>query len=252
MARTRTPDLKSLLPCLALLLLFLNLVRPTLAAAGSQNPFGDDDDDAVVGGAASANPPSYECPRDNGKMYTSNGITFQLQCDKGTTANRLLSTTAQSRTGCADLCAQNLQCKSCDYRDSNKQCVLFSQYIPTVPANGVHTWFPVKDPSVQRQEQAQKPAPQQPPVQQPPVQQPPVQQPPVQQPPVQQPPVQQPPVQQPPAQQPIAAPPAPPSQQDTSSDPSVLTPSSSGSSTASLPASNPSAPQGLGKCPEGR
>lgn len=51
---------------------------------------------------------------------------------------------------CADACAANPLCQSCDYNVPSKNCVLFDTYIPTIPYEGVNTWFPTSkrpDPS---------------------------------------------------------------------------------------------------------
>ena len=70
------------------------------------------------------------------------GVTFELRCGHGTTATHLGTVPAPTLKDCADICADNPECQSCDWR--NGSCALKSQYIPTFP-HPVDTWFPIEE-----------------------------------------------------------------------------------------------------------
>lgn len=71
----------------------------------------------------------------------SGGVTFQLKCNHGTKAKPLGSTVAYTLKDCADQCAANPDCQSCDW-DAPSGCRLKAEYIPTFPLQGQLTWFP--------------------------------------------------------------------------------------------------------------
>lgn len=73
-------------------------------------------------------------------MASSGGVTFELKCGHGTSAQALGTETCPTLKGCADLCAANPKCQSADWSPS--QCNLKAEYIPTFPAPYM-TWFPV-------------------------------------------------------------------------------------------------------------
>jgi len=87
---------------------------------------------------------SYACPGDNGKRYTTGGITYELKCGQGTTANRIQNQPCFSQKQCADLCSADPRCQSCDWNENGNQCATFSEYIPTIDYAGINTWFPIE------------------------------------------------------------------------------------------------------------
>lgn len=122
-----------------------------VARAGKLNPFKDDPPDAENGGDSSGlnAPTTYSCPGDNAARYTTyspplilskrifaddirGGITFELKCGQGTTASRLRNEAdCPSLTACADSCAREPACQSCDWNSVSNNCALFKEYIPT-------------------------------------------------------------------------------------------------------------------------
>lgn len=60
------------------------------------------------------------------------GVTFELQCGQGTTAKRIRNEPdIPSQAACADSCAKEPACQSCDWNSATKNCALFSEYIKT-------------------------------------------------------------------------------------------------------------------------
>lgn len=101
-------------------------------------------------------PKIYACPKDDGVKHTSpNGVTFQLLCGRGTTANRIDDTKKFSQAACADFCSEHPGCQSADWNSDTKNCARFSEYIPTIPMAGVNTWFPLE----KRETPSEKPDP---------------------------------------------------------------------------------------------
>ncbi|KAF3049522.1 hypothetical protein E8E11_009055 [Didymella keratinophila] len=115
------------------------------AFGGSLNPFEDDPEPTPPPKPSPApGPKTYVCPQDHGATYYSGGVTFQLKCNQGTTAARLRDSQAESQTACADLCAKDPLCQSCDWSAATKNCGQFKEYIPTIEMTGVNTWFPTE------------------------------------------------------------------------------------------------------------
>jgi hypothetical protein len=48
-----------------------------------------------------------------------------------------------SQAACADNCAAEPRCQSCDWNSGSQTCNRFSEYIPTIPWANVNTWFPI-------------------------------------------------------------------------------------------------------------
>ncbi|KAF8439583.1 hypothetical protein BGX38DRAFT_1207628 [Terfezia claveryi] len=94
-------------------------------------------------------PKVYSCPKDDGIKHTSpNGVTFQLLCGRGTTANRIDDTKKFSQAACADFCSEHPECQSADWNADTKNCARFSE-------TGVNTWFPLE----KREKPSEKPDP---------------------------------------------------------------------------------------------
>lgn len=110
----------------------------------------------VEGADGQVRPKIYACPKDNGIRHTSpNGVIFELQCGRGTTANRIDDTKKFSQAACADFCSEHPGCQSADWNVDTKNCARFSEYIPTIPMVGVNTWFPLE----KRETPSEKPDP---------------------------------------------------------------------------------------------
>jgi hypothetical protein len=74
-------------------------------------------------------------------FFCSGGITFELKCGHGTTAKPLKNVPCNTQAGCADLCAKEIDCQSCDW--SPNSCNMKAEYIPTFADPNWNTWFPV-------------------------------------------------------------------------------------------------------------
>src|ERR1700761_9403743 len=60
----------------------------------------------------------------------SGGITYELRCGQGTTANRIQNQPCFSQKQCADICSADPKCQSCDWNEAGNMCATFSEYIP--------------------------------------------------------------------------------------------------------------------------
>ncbi|KXJ92631.1 hypothetical protein Micbo1qcDRAFT_222394 [Microdochium bolleyi] len=100
----------------------------------------------------SGNQASYSCPADNKKTYTvtpsgRRPIIYELRCSAGTRATHLRTDTAVTLKDCADTCAREPQCYSCDYDQAASAC-----HLKSVPGENVawygDTWYPQECPKV--------------------------------------------------------------------------------------------------------
>ncbi|PFH62197.1 hypothetical protein XA68_14604 [Ophiocordyceps unilateralis] len=67
---------------------------------------------------------SYSCPTDNKERYTTNGITYEFRCNTGHSKTHWKTVAGSSTKECADICAKEPECYSCDFTHTGTQCAL--------------------------------------------------------------------------------------------------------------------------------
>ncbi|EQL03645.1 PAN domain containing protein [Ophiocordyceps sinensis CO18] len=106
-------------------------------------------------GGNSGSQATYTCPAHDKKTYTTNGIRYELLCDTGHRVTHWRDEPCPSLTECADRCAKDPACYSCDYNRKNAICFFKKTPSETTPWTEGDAWYPVSCPDA-RETQASK------------------------------------------------------------------------------------------------
>ncbi|CAM1505087.1 Fc.00g107240.m01.CDS01 [Cosmosporella sp. VM-42] len=93
------------------------------------------------------NQASYACGTDDRKLYTTGGKTYELRCGMGHRLGHWISGPGTSLKDCADQCARNPDCTSCDFDGTT--CYLKKAPTELAPWAGGHAWYPLQCPRPQ-------------------------------------------------------------------------------------------------------
>ncbi|POR34947.1 Uncharacterized protein TPAR_04849 [Tolypocladium paradoxum] len=107
------------------------------------------------GGGGGGDPSSYTCPADEKKRYTTNGITYELRCNTGHSLTHWKYEPCPSLKECADRCAKDPECYSCDFTRSTHICAFKKSPSETTAWSEGDAWYPVSCPDV-RETQAKE------------------------------------------------------------------------------------------------
>ncbi|KAK5988018.1 hypothetical protein PT974_12154 [Cladobotryum mycophilum] len=99
-------------------------------------------------GGGGTDPSQYTCPGDEKKRYTTNGITYELNCNTGHKFTHWKQESCPSLKECADRCAKDPECYSCDFTRSTNTCNFKKNPAELAAWTEGDAWYPVACPDV--------------------------------------------------------------------------------------------------------